>query len=78
MGQLALPPSSRRYRAIHRSTKTVQKLTTIGFKLTQAQAIHLARVLVAVTQEWSDIDITGFRSKQRSDGTFPITVTSAE
>lgn len=60
------------------TTKTVQELTTIGFKLTRDQAIHLARVLLALTQEWSDIDITGFRSKQRSDGTFPITVTSAE
>lgn len=57
--------------------KTVQELTTVGFKLSKEQAINLARVLLAVTQEWSDIDITGFRSKERSDGTFPITVTSA-
>lgn len=60
------------------TNKTLQELTTIGFKLTREQAVHLARVLLAVTQDWNDIDVTGFRSKRRSDGTFPITVTSAE
>lgn len=60
------------------TNKTVEELTTVGFKLTREQAIHLARVLLAVTQDWSDIDLTGFRSKQRSDGTFSITVTSSE
>jgi hypothetical protein len=56
--------------------RAVQDLATVGFKLTRQQAIDLARVLLAVTQDWSDIDITGFRSKMRSDGTFPVTVTS--
>jgi hypothetical protein len=60
------------------TNKTVEELTTVGFKLTREQAIHLARVLLAVTQDWSDIDLTGFRSKKSSDGTFPITVTSAQ
>jgi hypothetical protein len=60
------------------TSKTVDELTTVGFKLTRAQTIELARVLLAVTQDWNEIDITGFRSKERSDGTFPITVTSAE
>ena len=59
------------------TNKTVEDLTTIGFKLTREQAIDFARVLLAVTQDWSEIDVTGFRSKERSDGTFPITVTSA-
>lgn len=58
--------------------RTIEELTTIGFKLNREQAVHLARVLLAVTQDWNEIDITGFRLKKFSDGTFPITVTSAE
>lgn len=58
--------------------KIVEDLRTVGFKLTQRQAIHLARVLLAVTQDWDEIDVTGFRLKRRkSDGTFPLTITSA-
>ena len=56
--------------------KAVRDLKTIGFKLTREQATEMARVLLAVTQEWSEIDVTVFRTKERSDGTFPITVTS--
>ena len=60
------------------TTKVVEDLDTVGFKLTQRQAIHLARVLLAVTQDWEEIDVTGFRLKKRkSDGTFPLTITSA-
>lgn len=60
------------------TTKVVEDLGTIGFKLTQRQAIHLARVLLAVTQDWEEIDVTGFRLKKRkSDDTFPLTITSA-
>ncbi len=58
--------------------KTVADLKTVGFKLTRDQAINLARVLLAVSQNWSDIDITAFRSKRFTDGTFPITVTTAD
>lgn len=57
--------------------RTVAELKTVGFKLTRDQAINLARVLLAVSQNWNAIDITGFRSKQFTDGTFPITVTTA-
>lgn len=58
--------------------KTVQELETVAFKLNRQQAIDLARVLLAATQDWQELDITGFRLKKRkSDGTFPITVTSA-
>jgi hypothetical protein len=53
------------------TTKVVEDLDTVGFKLTQRQAIHLARVLLVVTQG-EEIDVTGFRLKKRkSDGTFP-------
>lgn len=58
--------------------RTVQDLVTVGFKLTRQQAIDLARVLLAATQDWEDIDITGFRRDMRSDGTFQMTVTSAD
>jgi hypothetical protein len=60
------------------SSKTIEDLDTVGFKMSRTQAIDLARVLMAVTQDWEIIDVTGFRLKQRkSDGTFPITITSA-
>jgi hypothetical protein len=58
------------------SAKQTAELHTVGFTLTKDQAIHLARVLLAATQEWDTIDITGFRLQKRSDGTFPVTVTS--
>lgn len=59
--------------------KIVEDLETVGFKLTQSQAIDLARVLLAVTQDWQEIDITGFRlEKRKSDGTSRITVTSSQ
>ena len=58
------------------SSKIISDLHTIGFMLTKEQAIHLARVLLAATQEWDNIDVTVFRFQKRSDGTFPVTVTS--
>ena len=37
----------------------------------------MARVLLAVTQEWDEIDITGFRFRRRQeDGTYLLTVPS--
>lgn len=58
--------------------KVVEDLDTVGFKLTQPQAIHLARVLLAGAQDWQEIDVTGFRFERRkSDGTFRLTITSA-
>lgn len=59
------------------TVKSVSDLKTIGFKLSRVQAIDLARVLLAATQEWDQIDVTGFRLDQRkSDRTFQLTVTS--
>lgn len=58
--------------------KSVSELKTIGIKLSCDQAIHLARVLLAVTQEWDEVDITGYRlDKRKSDGTYHLTVTSS-
>ena len=57
--------------------RTVADLQTVGIRLTKEQAIHLARVLLAVTQEWDDVDITAYRFKKRQeDGTYRVTITS--
>jgi hypothetical protein len=57
--------------------RTIGDLKTVGLKLNKDQAIDLARVLLAVTQEWDEIEITAYRfEKQRADGTYLVTVTS--
>lgn len=49
----------------------------MGIRLSKEQAIHLARVLLVVTQEWDEVDITAYRFERRQeDGTFRLTVTS--
>jgi hypothetical protein len=56
--------------------KKVENLETIGIKLDREQAVHLARVLLAVSQDWPEIDITGYRLRRRkSDKSYGITVT---
>lgn len=61
---------------IEDTSKNVRDLKTIGIKLNREQALHLARVLLAVTQEWDEVDITAYRfEKRKSDGTYHITVT---
>lgn len=58
--------------------KSVRELKTVGIKLSREQAVHLARVLLATSQDWEEIDITAYRLKRRrSDGTYQVTVTSA-
>ncbi|GAG41386.1 unnamed protein product [marine sediment metagenome] len=57
--------------------RTVSGLQTVGIRLTKEHAIHLARVLLVVTQEWDEVDITAYRFKKRQkDGTYPLTITS--
>jgi type II secretory pathway pseudopilin PulG len=52
-------------------------LKTVGFKVSREQGIALARVLLAVTQDWDEVDITAYRLEKRAvDGTYHITVTS--
>ena len=48
----------------------------VALQLTKEQAVHLARVLLAATQEWDHISITAFRYQKQKDGTYPVTVTS--
>lgn len=60
------------------TAKSVKDLKTVGFKLSKTQAIDLARVLLAVTQDWEELEITGYRSERRqSDGTYHVTVTTS-
>jgi len=62
---------------IEGTDRNVSELKTIGIKLSRDQVIHLARVLLAVSQEWKEIDITGYRFERRKlDGTYHLTVTS--
>lgn len=59
------------------TNRNVSELQTVGIKLNREQAIHLARVLLAVSQEWDEIDITAYRfEKRKADNTYHITVTS--
>jgi len=59
-----------------KTARKISELQTVGFKLNRQQALQLARVLLAVTQDWEEFDITGWRSSKRaSDGTHSVTVT---
>ena len=57
--------------------KSIRNLKTVGIKLSKEQAVHLARALLAVAQDWDEVDITAYRLERRkSDGTYHITVAS--
>jgi hypothetical protein len=71
-----MPTFAAREYTVEGTSKQIEDLKTVGFKLTAEQAIHLARVLLAVSQEWSEIDVTAWRfAKRKRDGTYTITVT---
>lgn len=58
--------------------KQIEELQSVGFKLSKEQAVHLARVLLAVAQEWDDIDVTAYRfARRRKDRSYHLTVTSS-
>ena len=59
---------------VEQTNKNVRELKTVGMKLSKDQAIHLARILLAVSQERDEIDITAYRLKIMADGTYQITV----
>ena len=76
---VALSPNMRALRVYPKrnTRRTMEQLQTVGIRLSRDQAIHLARVLLAVTQDWEELEITAKRLEQRqSDGTFPVTVTA--
>ena len=57
--------------------KALEHLKTVGIKFSREQALHLARVLLAATQDWEEIDVTAWRTRRRkTDGTYMVTVTS--
>jgi len=59
--------------------RSLSELKTVGIKLSRTQAIDLARSLLAVTQDWEEVEVTAYRLDRReSDGTYDITVTSAQ
>lgn len=77
--QVALDPNLRcqAIYPIKDTKKKVEDLETVGIRLNRKQAIHLARLILAASQDWDEFDITAFRKeKRKSDGTFRITVTS--
>ena len=62
-----------------KTSRSIAELKTVGFTLTSDQAINLSRALLAVTQDWKEIEVTAFRLKKRkSDGSYTITVTSTD
>jgi hypothetical protein len=64
---------------VESTNKKASELNTIGIKLSKQQAIQLARGLLAASQDWNNIEITGYRLKRsQSDGTYPLTVTAHE
>jgi len=61
--------------ATENTARTIAELQTGGFKLNKQQAVQLAHVLLAVSQDWDEVDITGWRFKTRaSDGANIVTV----
>jgi hypothetical protein len=78
-GAIPIAPNVRcqRIYPVEDTRKNVSELKTVGIKLSKDQAIHLARVLLAVSQEWDKVDITGWRfDKRHSDRTYHLTITS--
>jgi hypothetical protein len=77
VGNITIDPNVRcqRLYPTENTKRTIQDLQTIGIRLNKDQAIHLARALLAASQAWEDIDVTGYRHERREDGTYHITVT---
>ncbi len=58
--------------------RSIAELKTVGLRLSREQAINLARVLLAASQDWDEMEVTAYRGKARiRDGTFQVTVTTA-
>ena len=58
------------------TSKNLSDLKTVGIKISSDQAIHLARALLLAAQDWSEMELTAYRTKRRSDDTYQITLTS--
>jgi hypothetical protein len=57
---LRVSPNVRALRVypVEGSKKRIAQLNPVGIKLSRERAIHLARVLLAVTQEWDEVEVT--------------------
>jgi hypothetical protein len=52
-----------------------QELETMGVRLTREEALHLARAILAATQEWEEVELVVHRfDKRKSDNTYLLSV----
>jgi hypothetical protein len=52
-----------------------QELETMGVKLSREEALHLARAILAATQEWEEVELVVHRfDKRKSDNTYLLSV----
>jgi hypothetical protein len=50
-------------------------LTTMGVKLSREEALHLARAILAATQEWEEMELVVHRfDKRQADNTYLLSV----
>jgi hypothetical protein len=50
-------------------------LETMGVRLTREEALHLARAILAATQEWEEVELVVHRfDKRKSDNTYLLSV----
>jgi len=61
---------------VESNTKKMSDLKSIGIRLNKNQAIDLSRALLAASQDWDDMELTGYRLKKRSDNTYQLTLTT--
>ncbi|MBM4287696.1 MAG: hypothetical protein FJ135_06055 [Deltaproteobacteria bacterium] len=54
---------------------TYKDLTIMGVRLSREEALHLARAILAATQEWQEVELVVHRfDKRKSDNTYLLTV----
>jgi len=52
-----------------------KNLETIGVRLSREEALHLARAILAATQEWEEVELVVHRfDKRKSDNTYLLSV----
>lgn len=52
-----------------------KELKTMGVKLSRQEALHLARAILAATQEWEEVELVVHRfDKRKSDNTYLLSV----
>jgi hypothetical protein len=52
-----------------------KELETMGVKLSRGEALHLARAILAATQDWEAVELVVHRfDKRKSDNTYLLTV----